>query len=179
MKDVLIVVDMQRDFVDGALGTEEARRIVPALARRIRGFDGRVILTMDTHDEDYPDTQEGKNLPVPHCVKGSDGWRLDPDIRRAVNARQESVTIFEKPAFASTELALYLKEMNRTEGVASVELAGLCTDVCVISNAILVKAFLPEVPVKVNAVLCAGVTPQRHLAALEAMAACQVMIEGR
>lgn len=172
MQNILIVVDMQNDFIDGALGTREAAAIVPNVAGKIRGFDGRVLYTRDTHGEDYMETQEGKNLPVPHCIRGTEGWQLAPAIRELC----EGMPI-DKVTFGSTELGSVLRTYNEEETIGSITLVGLCTDICVISNALLVKAFLPEVPIIVDASCCAGVTPQSHKNALEAMKACQIHIE--
>lgn len=172
MRDILIVVDMQKDFVDGALGTGEARLIAPKAAERIKGFQGPVYYTMDSHGPDYMQTQEGRRLPVAHCLKGSPGWELIPELKGLSCER-----IFEKPGFGSAELALFLREMNSQEPLESITLIGLCTDICVISNAILLKSFLPEVKINVDASCCAGVSPQSHLTALEAMKMCQIEIE--
>lgn len=168
---ILVVVDMQNDFVDGALGTEEAVGIVPAVAERIRSFDGRVLYTQDTHESDYLETLEGKKLPVPHCIRGTEGWELCPQIK----ALCKEVPI-DKPAFGSVELGRMLKEYDSREKVESVTFAGLCTDICVISNAMIVKAFLPETEVIVDAACCAGVTPESHRQALEAMKVCQIKV---
>ena len=170
MKKILIVVDMQKDFVDGALGTKEAVAIVDAVVEKVKNFDGEVIFTRDTHFENYMETQEGKNLPVPHCIRGTKGWELNPEIEAL---RKEEA--FDKPSFGSMELGAYLKEQ---ENVESVEFIGLCTDICVISNVMITKAALPEVPVIVDASCCAGVTPESHKNALEAMKMCQVKIIG-
>ncbi len=172
--NILIVVDMQNDFIDGALGTPEAEAIVPAVCDRIRSFDGTVLVTMDTHPDSYLDTQEGKKLPVPHCIRGTPGWQLNPAVQEALNTT--AYTVFEKPAFGSTAMMDALKELQQKEGVESVELVGLCTDICVISNALMAKAFLPEVPVSVDAACCAGVTPESHANALAAMKMCQIDI---
>ncbi len=169
-KNVLAVIDMQNDFIDGALGTKEAEAIVEKVAACIRDFDGEVICTRDTHYEGYLDTQEGKKLPVPHCIKDTEGWQISEQVSRACG---EEAKIFDKPAFGSVELAEYLKKMT---DLKSVTLIGLCTDICVISNALVIKAFLPEVTVRVKADCCAGVTPQSHKNALEAMKMCQVEI---
>ena len=163
---VLIVVDMQNDFIDGALGTEEAVAIVPNVIETIKGFEGTILYTKDTHFDDYMDTQEGKNLPVPHCIKGTDGWNLAEDIE-AVKCPQDKV--FEKMTFGSKELGDYLQRLAIEEDIEEITLVGLCTDICVISNALLVKAYLPEVPVAVLQDCCAGVTPESHKNALEAM----------
>lgn len=172
MRDVLIVVDMQKDFVDGALGTAEAQAIVPAVAALAQGWQGPVLFTRDTHGEDYLSTQEGRNLPVPHCLRGSDGWQIVPPLR----ALAERCPVFDKPAFGSPALAAHLAAMHREEPLGSITLAGLCTGICVISNALLVKAALPEVPVRVRADCCACVTPQSHQTALAAMRLCQIEI---
>lgn len=166
---VLVVVDMQNDFIDGALGTKEAEAIVPAVAELIRGFEGLVIATRDTHGENYLETAEGRKLPVPHCIKGSKGWELRPEIAELIETEP-----MDKPSFGSPELAQTLKCINDKEGIESVTLCGLCTDICVISNAMLIKAFIPEVPISVVAGCSAGVTPESHLRALEAMKVCQI-----
>ncbi|MCR5747911.1 MAG: cysteine hydrolase [Lachnospiraceae bacterium] len=168
---VLVVVDMQNDFIDQALGTKEAVGIVDNVAAKIRNFEGTVIYTMDTHSEDYLNTQEGKNLPVKHCVKGNDGWQLSPAIPVKDNAK-----IFEKPTFGSKELGEYLEKMAEDVDLEEIEIIGLCTDICVISNALLIKAFLPEVKITVDSKCCAGVTPESHKTALEAMKMCQINI---
>ena len=168
---ILIVVDMQNDFIDGALGTKEAVGIVPNVVEKIRNFEGeKIIFTRDTHEENYMGTQEGKNLPVPHCIRGTKGWELNPEIE--VLRKDDA---FDKPSFGSMELGAYLKGQ---EDVESVEFIGLCTDICVISNVMITKAALPEVPVIVDASCCAGVTPESHKNALEAMKMCQVKIIG-
>lgn len=168
----LIVVDMQVDFVSGALGTTEAQSIVGRVAEKIRAFDGRVIFTRDTHEENYLSTQEGKKLPVPHCIRESKGWQIVPELASMIQD-----TVIDKPTFGSTELAAMLVSENKKEPVESVELIGLCTDICVISNALLIKAVLPEAPVSVDAACCAGVTPESHKNALSAMKMCQIAIE--
>ena len=170
MKNVLVVVDMQKDFIDGALGTKEAVAIVDNVAEAIRSFDGEVIFTRDTHFENYMETQEGRNLPVPHCIKGTEGWQID---QKLAALRMGDMKVFDKPTFGSVELAAYLKEKKELEQVT---LVGLCTDICVISNALLIKANLPEVEVTVLEKCCAGVTPQSHKNALEAMKMCQIKI---
>lgn len=172
MQDILIVVDMQNDFIDGALGTAEAVAIVPKVVEKVRGFKGTVIFTRDTHGENYMQTQEGRNLPVPHCIKGSRGWEVCP----ALEPLRTGLTI-DKPTFGSAELGRLLLELDTKEPVGSITLVGLCTDICVISNAMIAKAFLPEVPVTVDAACCAGVTPESHRNSLSAMKMCQVRIE--
>ena len=171
MKDVLIVVDMQNDFIDGALGTAEAVSIVPNVVEKVKSFPGTVIFTRDTHTENYLSTQEGRKLPVTHCVKGTPGWQIRDELEALRNA-----DAVDKPGFGSTALAHMLASMDKAEGLSSVTLVGLCTDICVISNAMLIKAALPEVPVIVDAACCAGVTPASHKNALEAMKMCQIDI---
>ncbi|MBE7016519.1 MAG: cysteine hydrolase [Ruminococcaceae bacterium] len=175
MKKVLIVVDMQKDFVDGALGTKEAVAIVDNVVRKIEGFDGDIIVTYDTHSENYMETQEGKNLPVPHCIKGTDGWMLDAEVQKAID--KKNCKIIEKPTFGSVELPCYIKENYLPEDI-EIELIGLCTDICVVSNALLLKANFLETKVSVDASCCAGVTPESHLAALTTMKMCQVKVVG-
>lgn len=167
----LIVVDVQNDFVDGVLGTAEARAMLPALLEKVRNFDGTVLLTKDTHTDDYLHTQEGKNLPVPHCIRGTDDWEFPPQLAALAKARRAAV--YEKSCFGSTRLA---SDLAAAPDVESVELAGLCTDICVVSNALLIKAVLPEVPVSVDARCCAGVTPEKHEAALLTMESCQISV---
>lgn len=175
---ILVVVDMQNDFIDGALGKKEAVAIVPNVVEKIKSFEGGIIYTRDTHEENYMETQEGKNLPVPHCIRGTKGWELNPEIEVL---RKE--TPIDKITFGSKDIGALLKEQHEVllqqgkDGIESVTFVGLCTDICVISNVMIVKAFLPEVPVIVDASCCAGVTPESHKNALEAMKMCQVIIE--
>lgn len=172
MRKLLIVIDMQNDFIDAALGTKEAEAIVEAVKEKIRSFPAEnVIATMDTHEENYMQTQEGKYLPVPHCIRGSEGWQIRSDIAALLTGAK----IYEKPTFGSTALAADLKEMSEKEEI-EIELVGLCTDICVVSNALLIKAMMPEVKISVDASCCAGVTPEKHLAALETMRSCQIQI---
>ena len=172
MLNVLVVVDMQNDFIDGALGTPEAVAIVPKVVEKIKSFDGTVLFTRDTHGRNYPYTQEGRNLPVEHCIKDTQGW----EIRSEIEALRETEAI-DKVTFGSAVLPEKLLMMNAMEHIDSITFVGLCTDICVISNAMLVKAFLPEVPITVDAACCAGVTPESHKNALEAMKCCQIRIE--
>ncbi len=172
MRKILVVVDMQNDFIDAALGTPEAVAIVDAVKEKIGSYSAEdVIATMDTHGENYMESQEGQNLPVMHCIKGTDGWKIRPDIAELL----EGAKIYEKPTFGSTALAADLKALSETEEI-ELELIGLCTDICVVSNALLLKAAMPEVKISVDASCCAGVTPQKHLAALETMRSCQVNV---
>ena len=175
MQEILVVVDMQNDFIDGALGTKEARAILPKVIEKIRNYPGTVVYTRDTHDEDYLNTQEGQRLPVVHCVRGTDGWQLQKDIHELMTERRSLV--FDKPVFGSTQLAGCLSGIDRMAPIEAIELVGLCTDICVIANAILLKTALPETPIRVDASCCAGVTPESHRNALAAMRACQIDIE--
>ena len=171
MKKILIVVDMQNDFIDGALGTKEAVAIVPKVEEKIRNFDGEVFFTRDTHETYYLETQEGKNLPVKHCIRDTEGWQ----IRKELDVLRKKDPV-DKETFGSTDLAGELVTLNEDQGIESITLVGLCTDICVISNALLIKASLPEVPICVDATCCAGVTPESHENALKAMEACQIKI---
>ena len=166
----LIVVDMQNDFITGSLGTKEAEAVLPKVIEKVKNYEGIVIYTKDTHKEGYLATQEGKNLPVEHCMEGTWGWELAGELEELSKEKK----VFNKPTFGSIELASYLTEEN--EGIDEIELCGLCTDICVISNAFVIKANLPEVPVTVDASCCAGVTPESHLNALSAMKMCQVTV---
>ena len=169
----LIVIDMQNDFIDGALGTAEAVAILPDVAAKIRSFDGKVIFTRDTHQENYPETQEGRNLPVLHCIEGTDGWNLAPALETF--RLEKNCAVFDKPTFGSMELAAALKKDYAEGLVDSVELCGVCTDICVVSNALLIKASMPELPMSVDVSCCAGTTPDNHAAAVNTMKMCQIM----
>ena len=173
MKKILVVVDMQKDFVDGALGTREAVSIVDNVVKKIENSDGDIIVTYDTHAESYMDTREGRKLPVPHCIKGSDGWKLDEKVQSALSKKVYKV--FEKPTFGSVELPAYIRESYNPDEI-EIELIGLCTDICVVSNALLLKASFPETEISVDPSCCAGVTPESHDAALLTMKMCQVNI---
>lgn len=172
---ILIAVDLQNDFVSRALGTKEAEAIIPSAAARIREYreaGNPVIATMDTHGTDYALTQEGRRLPVPHCIRGTEGWQLDPAIREALG---DSLLV-EKPTFGSVRLPEIVRETAGDSKDLTIELLGLCTDICVVSNALLLKAAFPEAVLQVNSACCAGVTPEKHRAALETMASCQIDI---
>lgn len=169
MKKILIVVDMQKDFINGSLGTKEAQDIVPKVMEKIKAYKDagdEVVFTLDTHYDDYMDTLEGKNLPVLHCIKGTEGWELQEELDGFEGKR------FEKVTFGSVDLAHYAA----SGGYDQVELVGLCTDICVISNAMLLKASMPNTPILVDSSCCAGVTPESHNNALEAMKMCQIMV---
>ena len=173
MTKLLIVVDMQKDFVDGSLGSKEAIGIVDNVVKKIENFDGDIIVTYDTHHQNYMETQEGKKLPVPHCIKGTPGWELDKKVQAAVDKKKYKV--IEKPTFGSTELTEYISANYNTNEL-EIELIGLCTDICVVSNALLIKANFTEAKVSVDSACCAGVTPDSHNAALTTMQMCQVNI---
>ena len=174
MKKVLVVVDMQNDFIDGSLGTVQAQGIVSKVISKIKSYPADCIYaTRDTHGEDYLESSEGKSLPVVHCVKGSKGWGIRPEVAEAM----PQAVILDKPTFGSTDLAKLLYRENEKEEL-EIELVGLCTDICVVSNALLLKSFLPENRISVDASCCAGVTPESHEAALATMKMCQIMVEG-
>lgn len=172
----LIVVDMQNDFINGALGTPEAEAIVNNVKNKIEEYresHGCVIFTRDTHGSNYMETQEGRKLPVPHCIEGSDGWQISAELE------PDEDRIIDKPTFGSYELVDTLRELDEESPLESIELIGLCTDICVISNAMMIKAAFLETPVKVDASCCAGVTPESHDNALDAMGMCQIEVTGR
>ena len=173
MQDVLVVVDMQNDFVTGSLGTAEAVAVVPQVTARVAeavAAGERIYFTRDTHQPDYLSSQEGGRLPVPHCIRETDGWQIIPALRAYADGRP----VVDKPTFGSTRLAEALTEENAQDPIGRITLIGLCTDICVISNALLLKAYLPEVPICVDAACCAGVTPESHGTALSAMKVCQI-----
>ena len=164
----LIVVDMQVDFTTGSLGSPHAAAIIPHVVEKVKGFDGKVIFTRDTHTQDYLQTQEGTKLPVVHCIKDTDGWQICDELLPYAD------TVIDKETFGSMDLPQLLRQMG--EPIDSITLCGLCTDICVISNAMIVKAAFPEVPVSVDATCCAGVTEESHRTALDAMRAVQIEI---
>ncbi len=173
MKNILVVVDMQKDFVDGALGTAEAVQIVGNVVKKINSFDGEIIVTYDTHFENYLNTSEGEKLPVEHCIKGTAGWNLDSEVQSALENRKYRTV--EKLTFGSVELPAIVGEITKGEEF-SVELIGLCTDICVVSNALILKASYPEVSISVDSSCCAGVTPETHNCALTTMKMCQINV---
>lgn len=174
MQDILLVIDMQNDFIDGALGTKEAVAIVPKVKEKIENFKGTVLFTRDTHETWYLETQEGKNLPVPHCIRGTEGWQIRPEL----DALRTTKAI-DKETFGSSDLGGELVAMNEEDEIGTITVIGLCTDICVISNAMIAKAFLPEVPIIVDAACCAGVSPATHENALNAMEVCQIKVINR
>jgi len=183
MMKVLVVIDMQNDFIDGSLGTKEAAAIMPNVVNRIRDSKNELILfTYDTHQEDYLSTPEGSKLPVIHCIEETEGWQLGEGILEAWQANEQTIRLdkeethmFRKPVFGSVALTEYLLE--REDEISEIELIGVCTDICVISNALMIKNNLPNVKISVDATLCAGVTPDSHLAALTVLQMCQVEVK--
>ena len=174
MNEVLIVVDMQNDFIDGSLGTKEAEAIVEHVVEAIDRFEGSVIATRDTHPESYLSSREGRFLPVEHCIKDSDGWKIRSEVEEAL--KKKDALIIDKPTFGSEKLVQVLKEMDRKQPIDQITLLGLCTDICVVSNALLVKAAFPELDIRVLKDCCAGVTPESHEAALTTMKMCQIEV---
>jgi len=177
---LLIVVDMQKDFIDGSLGTVEAAAIVGAVAKRIEGSKGELILfTQDTHQSNYLDTPEGKKLPVIHCIENTEGWQIEENVRNAWRNNKDTIIIsglnentFKKPVFGSVDLVDFLK--TRISEISEIEILGLCTDICVISNAIMIKNTFPDIKISVNTDCCAGVTPQSHKEAINVMKMCHI-----
>ncbi len=175
MRKVLIVVDMQNDFVTGALRNEEAIAIVPNVVKKVkeeRAKDTDIIFTRDTHKEDYMNTEEGRNLPVPHCIYKTEGWEIIDELKELAD---DSIVV-DKVTFGSRDLGQMLLDKDMEKRITELELIGICTDICVISNALLAKAFLPNIPISVDKSCCAGVTIESHNTALEAMKACHIKI---
>ena len=173
-RDYLVVIDVQNDFVSGSLGSAEAQAALPSMVEKVRSFDGQVVFTKDTHDESYLQTQEGRKLPVEHCLVDTWGWELVDELDAI--QKEQDLPVYIKGTFGSPELARDLEKAYARGNLASVEFIGLCTDICVVSNAMLVKAQMPELTVKVSASCCAGVTPELHNAALQTMASCQIEV---
>ena len=165
---ILIVVDMQNDFISGSLGSKLAEAIVPGVVEKVKNYDGKVVFTRDTHFADYMNTQEGRKLPVEHCVKDTAGWEICNELKPYTE------TVIDKITFGSVELPSVIK--NFGEEIEEIELCGLCTDICVISNAMILKATFPEVKVSVDGKCCAGVSEESHQTALDAMRAVQIEI---
>lgn len=170
--NLLVVVDMQKDFIDGSLGTKEAQQIVPLVQEVINSFRAEnIYVTRDTHTVDYLDSQEGKNLPVAHCIRDTDGWQISKELNLP-----ETVHVIDKPTFGSYDLVEQIKARAASAQI-SITLVGLCTDICVVSNALLLKAALPETEITVYEDCCAGVTPETHTAAITTMKMCQIQIK--
>lgn len=183
-KDILIVVDMQYDFIDGALGTPEAKMIVPNVIEKIKSYnnvDSFVFATRDTHDENYLETEEGKNLPVKHCIPSLSGWCIHDDVYDALQelGKKFYTVYINKPTFGALEFGARLRELSMLYDIENIEIVGLCTDICVISNAVIAKSALPNAHIKVDASCCAGVTPESHNRALDSMQTLQVEIVNR
>ena len=173
MRKILIVVDMQNDFITGNLGTPEATGIVENVKKKIMSYrPSDVYATMDTHSPEYLSTQEGKFLPVEHCIKGTVGWEFPEELKDLL----QSANIYEKPSFGYAQLAEDLQALSEKEEI-EIEIVGVCTDICVISNALMLKSFMPEVRISLDSSCCAGVTPELHRAALETMKSCQIVVE--
>ena len=175
MKNALIVIDMQNDFITGPLGSEDAQAIVPAIVKRIRsGFYDDIFATRDTHKDNYMDTLEGQKLPVPHCIKDTEGWQIQKDIRKALDDMNGDsyVQFVDKYTFGSLLLPTKIRD-----GIEMIDIVGVCTDICVISNALSLRMFYPNMSIRVIANECAGVTPELHEAALKVMQSCQIDIE--
>ena len=179
---VLIIIDMQNDFITGSLGTTEAQGIVNNIANRVKKSENEMIIfTQDTHHDDYLATPEGKKLPVIHCIENTNGWEIHEEIINAWNQNKNTVIIddiknnsFNKPVFGSIELVKFLE--NIKEKITEIEICGVCTDICVVSNAIMIKNTLPNIKISIDSKLCAGVTPQSHKEALNIMGMCQIDI---
>ena len=190
VEKILVVVDMQKDFIDGSLGTKEAVAITDNVLQKVNTYNEyeeknpnttKIFATRDTHDYDYMETQEGKNLPIEHCIAGTPGWQIDSNLMTVLN--EANAEIIDKPSFGSVILAERIRELvaiysrqNGNTNHVTIEFVGLCTDICVVSNVLMTKAFLPEIKIIVDSSCCAGVTPEKHLAALETMRSCQVEI---
>jgi len=173
MKKILIVVDMQNDFITGSLGTKEAELIIDNVITKIKEYKPQhIYVTLDTHSVNYLQTSEGKNLPVEHCIRGTAGWELNERVKEAL---ADAINI-EKPTFGSYTLVDQIYSLYMREQELEIELIGLCTDICVITNALLLKTKMPEVLIKVDSSCCAGVTPESHEAALTVMRMCQVQV---
>ena len=175
MKKILVVVDMQNDFIDGALGTKEAVSIVDNVVSKIENFNGKIIATLDTHLHNYMETLEGSKLPIPHCIRMTNGWLLNEKVMMALSNKDYKT--IEKRTFGSTKLVNEIRR-NKDKEEIEIEFVGLCTDICVVSNVLLVKAYFPEVKITVDASCCAGVTPETHSAALTTMKMCQINVIG-
>lgn len=179
---ILIMIDMQNDFLTGVLGNQQTAAVVPAVCEKVKRYlaenKAPLIYTMDTHAENYLSTQEGRNLPVIHCVKGSYGWQLDDSLKAITDGQPDRTVKIEKGTFGSETLPRCVKDISLKYGeeIEEIELVGVCTDICVISNAMLLKAFFPETLITVDSKCCAGVTPQSHNNALEAMKMCHIRV---
>lgn len=172
MEKVLVVIDMQNDFIDGTLGTPEAQTIVDRVADKIRSFDGKIFVTLDTHDSNYMSTLEGKKLPVEHCIKRHYGWLLNEKIQTELD-KKKSVHYVEKNTFGSSDLWSFIRT-NTKETDPNIEIVGLVSNICVVTNALLLKTYFDDSNIVVDASCCAGTTPEAHKAAIEVMKSCQI-----
>ena len=173
MKRLLIVVDMQNDFIDGVLGTPEAQAIIPNVVNKIKDWNGNIFYTFDNHKENYLSTQEGKNLPIEHCIIGENGWAIQSNVMSALMSVSKGIISgFGKESFGCPDLIKYIKQ----DKYDYIELVGVCTDICVISNALLLKSHFPEIEIAVDASCCAGTSPENHKAATAVMKSCQVTL---
>ena len=166
---------MQNDFITGSLGTKEAEAIVPNIIDKVKDFDGTVIFTQDTHQTNYLQSQEGRFLPIEHCIDGTDGWKIVTpldELRQKIECKT-----YKKGCFGSVQLAEDMRSAAEKGGVESIEVVGLCTDICIVVISLTLKAFIPETPISVDSSCCAGVTPEKHLAALETMKSCQIEVK--
>lgn len=175
MKKVLVIVDMQKDFIDGSLGSPDGPAVAEAAAEKIRSFEGIIFATLDTHLENYLETSEGKKLPVPHCIKGTPGWQLDRRIAAALEGK--TYTCLEKPTFGNLALPKLIRRAVAGDEELEIELIGRCTDICVVSNALILKSAFPEAKISVDSACCSGVSPETHRAALDIMNCCQIDIK--
>lgn len=169
----LVVIDVQNDFITGSLGSTEAQKKIPAIIEKIKtGAWDRIAVTQDTHEHNYMDTQEGKYLPVPHCIRATNGWKIDPEVQKALREAKADVVYLLKPTFGSFELP------DACKGSTEIEIIGFCTDICVISNAIILKtAFYDTAKITVDSSCCSGVSPEKHEAALEVLRSCQIEVK--
>ena len=171
----LIVVDMQNDFITGALANEKAKEITPKIAEYVKQFEGIMIFTRDSHGSDYLETMEGKNLPIPHCIAGTEGWEVHSDLLKACEGKEQNCFAFNKPTFGyASELANFIQGFKQP--ITEIEFCGTCTDICVISNVLGLKEHMPETKISVHENMCAGLTPEKHNSAIEVMKSCQVNI---
>lgn len=172
MSKILVVIDMQNDFITGALGTKEAESIVGGVLKKIEDFEGEVVYTRDTHSKDYLKSHEGKHLPIPHCIIGTEGWQLEKRIRTIKDERQSPV--FDKPSFGSTRLLDFILDKAKDKELTEIEFVGVCTDICVITNILTIKTFLPEMKLTAHSKLMAGTTPENHKKALDILRLCHI-----
>ena len=168
----LIVVDVQNDFIDGSLAAHNAKVIVENIIKKVENFKGKIIITMDTHYNDYENTQEGKLLQIKHCIKNTKGWKLYNKL--GTISKDKKIKIYEKNYFSSLELAKDLKK--NIDKISEIEIIGICTDICVLSNAILLKSFLPEIPIFIDECCCAGTSEENHLSAIKILKGCQILV---